>query len=262
MRRVDPADVTSWLGDATSIGPGGGYTGFDVDVWHASIWVLNAMYESEVQLPDLSANQLLKLQILAGEAEPTIINGVNLDERTITTGQSLGRSEAPGPGWQRLLWSELAKREGAPMSASGVAPCFRWFSYRSWPIRIRPFASGSLDRESFLRLAEVLIRQPGVSPDSRIWCYYSPLVVVDSHLETPAVLEATLAELPAVYDWPEVHGSPSNIWPDDRSWFVFSDYDLSGTRVSGTTELVASVVADEFLETTNWPRRGETDAPR
>jgi hypothetical protein len=72
-------------------------------------------------------------------------------------------------------------------------------------------------------------------------------------MQTPALLEATLAELPGIYDWPEAAGSPSNIWPDDRSWFVYSNYDLSGTRVSGSAELVASVVADSELETITAP---------
>ena len=67
------------------------------------------------------------------------------------------------------------------------------------------------------------------------------------------MLEATLAELSELYDWPEVDGSPSNIWPDDRSWFVYTDWDLSGTRVSGSEELVASIVADQRLESISYP---------
>jgi hypothetical protein len=77
--------------------------------------------------------------------------------------------------------------------------------------------------------------------------------VSDSDPEASALLEATLAELPDVYDWPEADGSPSNIWPDDKSWFVYSGYDLSGTRVSGSAEFVASVVADSELETVRYP---------
>jgi hypothetical protein len=250
MRRVARTDVNSWLGDAASAMPDGGYTGFDIDVWDASIWVLNAMYESEVPLPDMTWDKLREQRIRAGEAGPLIINGVNLDKQALT-GQPLHRSQAPGPGWRRLLWSELAKREVAPLAASGVPPCFRWFSQRSWPIQIRPFAEGSLDRESYLRLVEILSRQPGASPDLRVWCYYAPVAVED--MQTPALLEATLAELPGIYDWPEAVGSPNNIWPDDRSWLVFSDYDLSGTRVSGSAELVASVVADPGLETVRYP---------
>jgi hypothetical protein len=56
------------------------------------------------------------------------------------------------------------------------------------------------------------MEQPGAAPGRRIWCYYSPLAVSESNMESPLVLEATLGELTEIYDWPEVHGSPSNIW--------------------------------------------------
>ena len=49
--------------------------------------------------------------------------------------------------------------------------------------------------------------------------------------------------------------APSRLgrWPDNRSWFVYTDWDLSGTRVSGTAELIDSVVADLELETIDYP---------
>jgi hypothetical protein len=32
--------------------------------------------------------------------------------------------------------------------------------------------------------------------------------------------------------------SPTNLWPADRSWFIWTDYDLAGTKVSGSKPLV------------------------
>jgi hypothetical protein len=254
MRRVPPTELTAWLEDTAEPSLGGGYTGYDVDGWDASTWVLNAMYESEVPLPDLSWDKVHQQRVRSGEVEPMIVNGVDLDKLLVDSGQPLGRTRAPEAGWRRLLWSELATRQrGAPLGAIGVPPCYRWFSYGSWPIQIRPFAIGSLDRESFLRLAAILLLEPGASPDQRLWCYYSPLVVAASDGKTPVALAATLAELPEIYDWPDADGSPSNIWPEDRSWFVYSDYDLSGTKVSGSRDLVARVVADSVLETVSYP---------
>lgn len=71
MRRVAPAGATTWLGDAASALPGGGYTGFDVDVWDARTWVLNTMYESEVPLPDMSWDELLKAAPSCWRSEAT-----------------------------------------------------------------------------------------------------------------------------------------------------------------------------------------------
>jgi hypothetical protein len=247
MRRVEPMAPIEWLRDATPKSGHDGYTGFNVDAWEANTWILNAMYECEIQLPDISADELHNRHLASGEVEPEVVNGLNLDDLTTNSGIPQGRTRAPHVGWRRLLWSELAAREGSPLASSGVPPCFKWFSYRSWPIRIRSFAQGSLDRESYLRLSEILL---GSTQNGRIWCYFSPLL---TDLETLVVVEATVSELPSIYDYAEVKGSPSNIWPEDRSWLVYSDADLSGTRVSGSAELVRRIVADDELETTSYP---------
>nr|CTQ90460.1 hypothetical protein [Kibdelosporangium sp. MJ126-NF4] len=46
--------------------------------------------------------------------------------------------------------------------------------------------------------------------------------------------------------------TPSNLWPADRSWFVYTDWDLWATRISGPPELIAAVTAHSELETTRW----------
>jgi len=50
-----------------------------------------------------------------------------------------------------------------------------------------------------------------------------------------------------VYD--EDERSPSNFWPADQSWFVYTDWDLQGTKVSGSAALIAALVEDLRLET-------------
>jgi hypothetical protein len=46
----------------------------------------------------------------------------------------------------------------------------------------------------------------------------------------------------------ERHGSPTNIWPGDNAWFVYTDADLWGTRVSGTDDLIQAITGDDELE--------------
>ena len=41
-------------------------------------------------------------------------------------------------------------------------------------------------------------------------------------------------------------GTPSNLWPEDR-WFVYTGWDLWGTKVSGTSELIEAVAAHAEL---------------
>jgi hypothetical protein len=69
------------------------------------------------------------------------------------------------------------------------------------------------------------------------------------------VFVGTLRDAVAHYDEePERRGAPSNIWPEDRSWFVYSNYDLWGTKVSGSERLIASLEADHHLETVQLTR--------
>jgi hypothetical protein len=43
--------------------------------------------------------------------------------------------------------------------------------------------------------------------------------------------------------------TPDNVWPADRSWLLTTDWDLWGTRVAGSPDVVASLEADPELET-------------
>ena len=110
-----------------------------------------------------------------------------------------------------------------------------------------------MDRETFLRLVELLVAQSETTGQTLAMCYFAPLATRADTFDRPLVVTRNLADLPSLYDWEDVHGSPSNIWPQDRSWFVYTDWDLCGTRVSGTAQLIASVVADPQLETISYP---------
>jgi hypothetical protein len=43
--------------------------------------------------------------------------------------------------------------------------------------------------------------------------------------------------------------TPSNFWPSDHSWFVYTDYDLWATRVSGSQALIDALTEDGELDT-------------
>ena len=55
-------------------------------------------------------------------------------------------------------------------------------------------------------------------------------------------------------------GTPTNWWPSDRSWFVYTDWDLWATKVSGPAALVDSIRKDDWLETIDWARLGNGGA--
>ncbi|MFX4270757.1 hypothetical protein ACQBAR_09085 [Propionibacteriaceae bacterium Y1685] len=236
---ADPTAEYAWLGES----PEEVSTGFDPDGWAASIWVLHAMYEdptsvSEATVPD------------GGERRA---GGEPGSARARVTGVQLGLTRHPGRSWRRLTWAELRTRTGATTPA--VPPCHRWFPYSVWPTTIVPPGEGSLDAESLQLLITILQENSSEGADTECLASYA-LVPAGGK---PDLWRGALRDVPqlpsmrppgraGVYD-----ASPSNIWPVDRSWFVLTDWDLMGTKISGSAELISRLEAEPGLETTRWP---------
>ena len=156
----------------------------------------------------------------------------------------------PGEGWTRLSWHDLARRLGLDLDDS-IYPTTLQFPYSSWPVSIQPPAEGSLDREQFARLVAHLSAVSRDGASSECFSFYTPLLSED--MVTPVVYVSTLSEVPDLYELDldefDVSGSPTNLWPSDRSWLVYTDWDLCGTRVSGSEALIGRLLEDEALET-------------
>ncbi len=76
-------------------------------------------------------------------------------------------------------------------------------------------------------------------------CYYSPMI--GGTFEEPSVFVGQLGEVIDLTT--SKRFSPSNFWPEDRSWFIYTDYDLFGTKVSGSSALARAVDSQPELET-------------
>ncbi|MFD0555689.1 hypothetical protein FB566_0898 [Stackebrandtia endophytica] len=167
----------------------------------------------------------------------------------------------PGQGWRRLRWHELAERTGNPVVVQHVAPQYRVPSFRaffsvkqgdglwetiSWP------DWGTLDRESFHSLAAVLQRFSG----SDTVTFAHPCPLRDPEVE-PHVFRGRLGDL-ALLEQLDAYHTPANMWPADRSWLVYTDWDLSGTKIYGPPELLTMIEEDKFLETVWLPLPGDT----
>jgi hypothetical protein len=216
-----------WLIDAC----GEEVSGFGPAPYPAGLWILHAMYE----VGD-SGNTALH-RSADGEDEDADESGWPGD---------------PGPEWRRLRWHELAERTGDPVVAQHVAPQYRVPSFRAFPSvkqgdglweTIRFPDWGTLDQESFRALAGILRRFSG--PDTVAFAH--PHFLQDPHAGL-CVVRGRLRGLEAL-EQVDVYHSPANIWPADRSWLVFTDWDLSGTKVYGPPGLLAMIEEDEFLET-------------
>lgn len=182
-----------------------------------------------------------------------MVNGVNLDEVGVLVGSRLGRSENPGAGWNRVRWSDLAQRLGIGIFDDWHYPCVRSFPYRSWPANIAPPSEGSLDREQLERLLVHLAEHSDGGVGQVCHAYYPGWVTRFDDSLGDVVLKLRLDEVMELYNEPAVPGSPINLWSSDQRWFVLSDWDLWGTRVSGERQLIHDVEQDLELETIRVP---------
>jgi hypothetical protein len=242
--------AADWLAE---LRPGGDWTGHDPGARPDAVWILHAMYEWESGPTRTTHHELRRALLDADLVEPELVGGINLDDwGVVDTGGVLGRSQHPGPGWRRLRWAELAARTGEPVVAGGTRPSFRSLPGAhpdgSWPASIEPPAEGSLDREGWLRLADLLLAWSGA--DMPCFAYVAGGAAPD---QRGHVLAGPLGEAGALYDDDRGSGSPANLWPADRSWVTWSDWDLWGTKVAGPSGLVAAVLADPELEALRLP---------
>ena len=131
---------------------------------------------------------------------------------------------------------------------------------------------GLLDVDSWLRLTELLASHSIDGARTECLAYFTPWTSRNQLVRF--LLRGRLENAADLIDQPDRVGSLQSLWPTDRSWFVFTDYDLWASRVSGTTELINDLVAEDVLEAgrladapmpkphgTNRPDREKPDPP-
>ncbi|MGW4773039.1 hypothetical protein ACWEO2_34015 [Nocardia sp. NPDC004278] len=116
---------------------------------------------------------------------------------------------------------------------------------------IRPPAEGSLDRESWQTLIDVLIAWSPDGAGTLCVAYFGP--AVSGEFDTGVTVSGPLGGAADLYDHPSGVGSPSNLWAADRSWITWSDWDLCATKVAGPTELIEELQAKPELEALRLP---------
>ncbi|WP_157974875.1 hypothetical protein [Glycomyces dulcitolivorans] len=202
----------------------GDFCGFDLDPGSAGLWIIHAMYER------------------------------TCSEKEAPRKPSPGWDTDPGSGWRRLRWRELADRAGdriVRLDHDRIYPipsrhCFPSVDLAGSNPPIQAPAEGHLDQHSFHALAEALRRFAG--PETVVFAHWTEAVI---H-EPDVVFKGRLADLEALESLPVV-SSPSNLWPADESWLIYTDWDLWGTKIYGPPELRSLIEADEFLETSMLP---------
>ncbi|MCT2589507.1 hypothetical protein LHJ74_06145 [Streptomyces sp. N2-109] len=248
-----PSGTTDWLLELC----GDGLTGFMPPAMPDAAWVLNAMYEHEHGPTEVSHHEYHQERLAEGSIQPRIVGGIDFAAVGIATGGGLGRAGHPGPSWRRLPWAELARRTGDPVVPDGLLPSYRCFPSAkrkgSWPLGIEPPTEGSVDRETWNRLTGILTEYSFAGTDTLCLAYYNPMTLGATEFENLHVRAGRLSDAEILYDNPEADFSPSNLWAEDRSWVLCTDYDLWATKVAGPPALIEALLNDTGIEAVQLP---------
>lgn len=241
----------AWLRERS--GGEDGCTGFDAGGWEDSTWVLHSMFEQPGSDGSATHDDVLRAALRSGDIVPQSEGERILHERCTSVGCSMSMG-IPMPGWVRLHWRELAKRLSIDLLGNKYPPCFRWFPYSSWPANLEPPNEGTLDSTCLAALTDVLAawsRDGRVAPCA---AFYSP-VADGLRFNELCMHEVALGDIVKLVR-PVGHqqGTPNNFWPVDKSWMVFTDHDLWGTKVSGPRSLIDALRASRELECIDWVR--------
>ncbi|NMO93215.1 hypothetical protein [Actinomycetospora sp. TBRC 11914] len=233
LRIADPDEV-DWLRElepAASIS-------FMPHAWPAETWVLHGIWEDPEHGP-------------ADSLDP------ELRERTGLFCSEVTGFASPPPGWRRVRWHELADRLGVPMCGSSrgkpVPPCHHWFPYSSWPATMIQPNEGSLDAPTGNRLISVLAEVTEGGLDAPCIAYYSGAGWPFGEWSQLTLSGPLVSVLDAARFSTRDTVTPDNIWPIDRNWLLTTDYDLWGTRIAGSPEVVHAVETDPKLESVRHP---------
>ncbi|MGB2757584.1 MAG: hypothetical protein WBD02_07980 [Acidimicrobiia bacterium] len=240
----------SWLVERS--GDPYGHAGFDATGWEATTWVLHYIFENPKSKTKLTHDEVQREAIKRGLVEPMIIGDVDLLEGATLVGYSAD-ARAPGAGWVRLRWHDLARRSSISFDDQPVPPCFRWFPYRSWPANLLTPVEGSLDRECLRALTRQLASFAPDATATRCVAHYSPLAN-GYDFDDVWMEEVLLGEVEQLVDTVgQSTITPSNLWPIDGAWMLYTDSDLWATKVSGPQELINMLRSNPELECIDWP---------
>lgn len=178
-------------------------------------------------------------------------------------GQGFGIGSHPPSGWQRLTWHELAAYKGVPLNGPSfhgheVPPCFRWEAslgrvevINGNRVAASAPTEGSLGKGDLENLIPVLAAHTSSTRAEGAFSECDLGARLRDGTQLAVTFDLTTM-LPAMLGETETQFTPEYWWPEDRSWVVWTDWDLEGTKVFGSHDLVQSLRNHPNIETLNW----------
>ncbi|OWV74325.1 hypothetical protein ATY77_31570 [Rhizobium sp. R634] len=209
-------------------------------IFPAYVKVFHPIYEDlTVEDAQLSWQDHAKLADEFASAKPGDTLATILNNCTMVYG-------GPGPDAQLvpLRWRALCDALGMPYAPTlSVWSFTRRFAGGSWPKRLIGPDEGNLAPLERDALISILRRH---TPPAH--CFFH-LWLLATEIMEDLVFRATLAEAAAFPDEvPDARLTPTHWFPEDRSWLVCSDYDLTFTLVGGSELLAQDLLDSQALE--------------
>lgn len=180
----------------------------------------------------------------------------------------------PPQEFVRFRWKEVAEIKGLPLRGPfwdglEVPPCYRWDAFLGWEeaalvlpgadfvYQPRDGTIGQAELEALVPLLraasttdriEALIASEDLFEDSTLGTVLDVDSVVHRRVFT-LKLEELLPSMLQI-GMPDV--TPEFWWPEDRTWVVWTDWDLLGSKVFGTKDLIDAIRRHPDLETLDW----------
>lgn len=149
----------------------------------------------------------------------------------------------------RLKWADLAARNGQPVVPAGRYPSFRTFpgDHRDYPDK-RWFGAdeGVLDLVSWHALLAVIADAWGQGWNGEVLGLHTR-----AQFGWDGEYALSRGSLSEFLDPPLIAGlktPPANLWAPDLAWMVYTDWDLQGTRVGGSEDLINQLLRSSDLE--------------
>ena len=217
------------------------------------------MHERRDLRADLTCDDVRRLRLMRRDQPHTPIDDVDLDDLLALHEPAFDWHERPGPEWTRLTWREQARRLGITLGLPEFPPGGRWLPAESLPANVMGPQEGSLDVDSLSALLRCLAEHEAQGQEATCFALYAPLPSFE--FDELVLFTGPLSAVPSLVDpTQERWAAPNNLWPEDHSWFVYTDDDLWATKVSGPASLIQRLRSDPDLETFDWAPA--SDRPR
>ena len=163
-----------------------------------------------------------------------------VDRSTLVYGEG-----APHSRPVRIRWACLAKRLGVRFVPTLSSHSFtRQFPGGSWPRYLIGPREGSLDGTDRDALASLLRQHTHVDH-----CFFHVWLLATLEWKEDLLFEGNLDDVSLFPDEvPGVRLTPTHWFPEDRGWFVCTDYDLTFTLIGGSEALIGDLVSSCDLE--------------